>query len=183
MRRLRSMAAQSPAIVISVLALLFSLGSGTGYAVALMNGNQIARGSIPASRLEPHSIGSPQLKATTITFHKLHLINGWESGPVFGAASYAISGGVVYLAGAVAQPTGNESLCARLPKAARPRHNLEVVVETYTGAGDLHIGTNGNILCDPAILIILKAASQHGPASSGGQQLTSFAGVSFPVTS
>ncbi len=97
---------QSPAIVISVIALTFSLGGGAGYAA---------------------SVASAKAPATKIIWHKLGLINKWHE--VFatnGAPSYAISNGIVYLYGAMQGGTAGEF--AVLPKAARPKNTLWIAV-------------------------------------------------------
>ena len=51
----------SPALLVSVLALLLALG-GTVYAAKKVNGRSIVVKSIPGNRLKPHSIGANRLK-------------------------------------------------------------------------------------------------------------------------
>jgi hypothetical protein len=82
MRRLRSLAARSPAIVIATVALILSVGGGAGYAASVLNGSQIALHSIPADRIQAHGIGSAELKPAKpakVTWHRLPLVNGWKS--------------------------------------------------------------------------------------------------------
>lgn len=105
MARFRSLAAQSPAIVIASLALVFSLGGGAGYAVSTAS------------------------SATKITFHTLTLKNGWSpDGLHVRAPSCAVSGGVVYLTGGMHQTAGSNNEFAVLPKGARPSHTLWIGV-------------------------------------------------------
>ncbi len=104
---------QSPAIIISLIALTFSLGGGVGYA---------------ASATSSHAA------STKITWHKLGLINKWHE--VFvtnGAPSYAISNGIVYLYGAMQGGTTGEF--AVLPRAARPKNTLFIPVYNDDNSG------------------------------------------------
>ncbi len=158
MSRLRSLASQSPAIIISVVALAFSLGSGAGYAAS-------TTASHPAA-------------AAKVTWHKLSLRNGWKPGPAAfdtAAPKYKVSGGVVYLTGvAVYAPnTGTATppaVVGVLPKAERPTHNLWLGIFNYaaSGSADLEIATNGQV----------KVIG--GPDAA---YFTSLAGVSFPLGS
>jgi hypothetical protein len=126
MKRLRSVVAQSPAIVISVLALILSAGGG-GAAYAATS----------ASR------------APAITWHKLTLLHGWKSSQsqyASGNPEYSVSNGVVYLAGSLHQASGTSQEFAILPKAARPTHDLWITVYTMSGtSGTLYIGANGDM--------------------------------------
>lgn len=117
MRRLPSIARQSPAIVISLVALVFSLGSGVGYAASTASGNP-----------------------TKVTFRALHLIHGWRSGDgtiAGGKPAFGVNGtGVVYLSGDLARKGGNSGTngeFAVLPKAVRPSHQLDLTVTTVSG--------------------------------------------------
>jgi len=158
MSRLRSLASQSPAIVISVVALAFSLGSGAGYAAS-------TTASHPAA-------------AAKVTWHKLSLRNGWKSAPAAfhtGRPDYKVISGVVHLTGvAVYGPDVSSSspaeLLGVLPKAERPKHNLWFSVFNYaaSGSADLEIATNGDV------------DVIGGPDAA---YFTSLAGVSFPLGS
>jgi hypothetical protein len=174
MSRLRSITTQSPAIVISVMALVFSLGTGAGYAATLIKGSQIAPHSIPANRLVNHSVGAAQLQATKITFHKLKLVNGWVSSQSTystGNPSYGIRDGVVYLSGSAHQTSGTIAVFGILPKGYRPAHDLYLTVYTLNGtAGTLVIQATGK----------MTAVSTPGTNATG---FTSLAAVSFPVNS
>ena len=118
MRRLRSLAGQSPAIAISLVALIFSLGGGVGYAASTAS-NQ----------------------PTTVTFHALHLMHGWKSqfGTIAsGKPAFGVNGtGVVYLSGDIFQKSGHNNGAtgefAILPKSVRPSHQLDLTVTTVSG--------------------------------------------------
>lgn len=169
MARLRSLAAQSPALVIATVALIFSIGGGAGYAASMLNGSQIAPHSIPANRIEAHSIGAGELATTKITFHAFHLLHGWTSeGTSTGKPSYALSDGVVYLSGGMHQPTGSGSEIGFLPKGDRPVHKLwlSAFSEATTSAFI-------EVLPDGAVF----AGGSDAPF------FASLAGVSFPLKS
>jgi hypothetical protein len=109
MSRLSSVVRQSPAIVISLIALTFSLGSGAGYAASV-------------ATLHPAS-------STKITWHTLKLLHGWHGNTAgLGNPSYTIINGVVYLAGGANFGTNENPppVLAQLPKGARPKHELEL---------------------------------------------------------
>jgi hypothetical protein len=104
-----------------------------------------------------------------LTWHAFKLLNGWKSASkpqlVTGTPSWALHDGVIYLRGAVTQPTasGSDSF-AKLPSFARPAHNL--YLQAYTTAavpGTVFIGANGNL------------QAFNGEASA----FTSLAGISF----
>jgi hypothetical protein len=154
MKSMRSFARQSPAIVISIMALTFSLGTGAGYA---------------ASRTTA---------STTLAWHRLTLINGWKSaahyyasdGQNWGYPAYAISNGVVYLSGSIVKSTDTNDF-AVLPKGARPAVSLSIPV---AGAPAL-VGTND----DGAIYIDPDGAMFFGAQNSDSINFTSLSGVSF----
>jgi hypothetical protein len=105
-------------------------------------------------------------------WHSLALKNGWfspQSSDHTGTPAYRVSGGVVYLTGAIRQnTTGGNSLFAVLPKADRPAHELYISIYTLSGnVGTLLIGPDGEM-------------SAFG---SDAWVLTSLAGVSFPLGS
>ena len=147
MSRFGSIARQSPAIVISIIALTFSLGGGAGWA---------------ASAATSH----PATPKTSVTWHKLKLINGWRAfGDGARAPSYAVINGVVYLAG-VADTSGNsEAVIAVLPKSARPKYYLELpaFASSSVAPQDVYVAANGDIV------------------TVGYDGLASLDGISFPV--
>lgn len=170
MKKLGSFARQWPATAIAITALAFSFGGGA-YAQALLNGRQIALHSIPGNRIVNHGIGPAQLQPTRLTWHSLHLINGWVSSQSVyqtGDPKYAISNGVVYLAGSMHQPSVGSDIFAVLPPGIRPAHNLYIL--DYTNAdrtGAIYIAFNGQM------------QAYNGEATL----FTSLATVSFPVGS
>jgi hypothetical protein len=133
MKRFRAVARQSPAIVISLIALTFSLGSGAGYAASVATHHPTAK----------------------VSWHSLKLLHGWHRFAVgLGAPSYTVIGGVVYLAGAGAV-SGTENpppVLAVLPKGARPKHDLELAA--FSSAADtpaaVYIYSNGDIVAEGA---------------------------------
>jgi hypothetical protein len=103
----------------------------------------------------------------------LSLRNGWKPQPSAandGKPAYRVAGGVVYLSGAMRQPTGSGSEFAVLPRAARPAHTLYL---TFYAAGT--IGT----------LLILHDGRMDADASPqlAAQVFASLAGISYPVSS
>lgn len=158
MRGLRTLTAQSPAIVISIIALVFPLGGGAGYAAA-------------GSRIGQHRARRPSCGATTFSWHDLHLINGWKPAPGIldsGRPAYALRGGIVYLRGAIYQPVPGSGKFAFLPPGNRPAHNLLTIIYTSAGAaGTLVIATTGVMLA----------------VGGNAAVFSSLAPVSFPRTS
>jgi hypothetical protein len=153
--RFRTIMSQSPAIVISVIALTFSLGGGAGYAATV-----IAKGSAPK-----------------ITWHALPLKNSWlAAGSAFstGNPEYTVSNNIVYLTG-VAHRTDQSlaipSVIGVLPKSARPKHNLWFGAYNYAAGGesDIAVFTNGDV----EVL------------GNGGDEnyFTSLAGIEYPLGS
>ena len=156
----RMFVAQTPALIIATLALAFSAG-GAAYA-----SDQLST--------SPHV-------TSTVSFHKLTLINGWV--PVSsalpslktGLPSVGIENGVVYLTGALYQPSPGSDTFAILPSAYRPAHTIYLPVYTLSGAsGALFIYHSG-----------IVGASAPGACNTGNtaQCFTSLAGVSYPKTS
>jgi hypothetical protein len=119
------------------------------------------------------ALAAAQSHAAKVAFHKLNLINGWQSSqPTYssGNPSYAISGGIVYLSGSL-HTAGTSEVFARLPKAARPAHNMWITVYTFGDTtGTLYIGHNG----------LMYAFSS---TASDAEDYTSLAAVSYPVNS
>ncbi len=152
--------AQTPALIIATVALVLSAG-GAAYA-----SDQLSTG--------PHV-------TSTVTFHKLTLINGWASVnsalPTLktGDPSVGIANGVVYLTGSLYQPSPGSDTFATLPSAYRPAHTIYLPVYTLSGAsGGLYIYHSG-----------IVGATAPGACNTGNtaQCFTSLAGVSYPKTS
>jgi hypothetical protein len=157
----RSLAVQTPALIISVLALALSLG-GAAYASTQLTGS----GTIN----------------TSVTFHPITLVNGWVSeNSTYGTGNpnVGVVSGVVYLSGSLAQPTPGIQQFATLPLAYRPAHTLYINVYTFNGTtGTLYITKNG----------FISAAAANVTAGCGGsrnsaQCYTSLAAVSYPKNS
>jgi hypothetical protein len=145
---------QSPAIIISIIALTLSLGGGAGYAA-----------SVATSRPAP----------VKITWHGLSLRQGWHAAAKgYGAAkpSYTVSNGVVYLTGAASRTNPSlPSIIGVLPRGARPAHVLYLAGFNYAASGgvDFDVFPNGDI----EVL-----------GSGGDQSyFTSLAGIEFPLGS
>jgi hypothetical protein len=170
MRRLRAFTAHSPTIVISIIAVVFSLGGGA-YPATTLSGRQIATALAAGSQIAGHRTSTAPLPATSFSWHRLTLINGWKPVPgglSFGHPSYAISGGVVYLRGALHQPVPGNPQFAILPSGARPAHLLDIIILTaFASSGALVIDPNGR----------MEAAGANATT------FTSLAAVSFPRSS
>jgi hypothetical protein len=156
MKRFRILAHQSPAIIISLIALTFSLGSGAGYAA---------------------SVAAQRPSAAKIEWHYLSLKKPWAPMPKAwdtGRPAYAVSNNVVYLTGAANRT--NQSLpipaiIGLLPRGARPAHILWFESYNYAAGGEssIEVEPNGDVVV----------------WGTGGDEnyFTSLAGVSFPLGS
>ena len=164
MGRFRSMITQSPAIVISILAVALSMDGGA-YA-----STHASAGNSPAAS---HSVATTGVSWTTLS-----LINGWASeNSTFqsGNPKVAQQSGIVYLSGSLHQPTPGSSQFATLPSSFRPTHNMWITVYTVSDTtGTLYIGHDGTM-------------EAFAPGSCGGgntaQCFTSLAGVYYPINS
>jgi hypothetical protein len=169
MGRFRSMITQSPAIVISILAVALSMGGGAYASTQLGSGHSAA-----ASQASQAS----QAITTGVSWTSLSLINGWASeNATFasGNPKVAQQSGIVYLSGSLHQPTPGSEQFATLPSSFRPAHNMWITVYTVSDtSGTLFIGHDG-----------VMEAFASGTCGSGNtaQCFTSLAGVSFPVNS
>jgi hypothetical protein len=164
MGRFRSLVAQSPAIVISVLAAALSLGGGAYASTHLAAGqSQTASNAITAG----------------VSWTSLALTNGWVSeNAVYssGNPKVALQNNVVYLSGSLAQPSGTSSLFATLPPSFRPAHNMWITVYTFAGtSGTLYIGHDGTMEA--------VSGSSCNSTQDSAQCYTSLATVSYPINS
>ncbi len=163
MGRIRSIAAQTPAIVISIVAVALSLGGGA-YASTLAAG---------------HSQGASHAALTSgVSWNSINLINGWASDNATyasGNPKVAIQSNVVYLSGSLHQSTPASDEFAVLPSAFRPTHNMWITVYTNGDtSGTLYIDKDG----------VMEAFSSAGCGSGDTAQCyTSLAGVSYPINS
>ncbi len=155
MSRFRNLMNQSPAIVISVIALVFSLGGGAGYAATV-----VAQGSSPK-----------------ITWHALPLKNSWKAaGTAFhtGNPAYTVSNSIVYLTGTVDRTNQSSpipSVIGVLPKSARPKHSLWFTAfnEAASGESWIVVSPNGDV--------------EVGGNGGDENYFTSLAGIEFPLGS
>jgi hypothetical protein len=162
MGRFSSLFAQSPAIVISILAVALSLGGGAYASTHLSSSNSPASSAV----------------TTGVSWTSLSLINGWasENGTYqTGNPKVAEQSNIVYLSGSLGQSTPGSDEFAVLPSSFRPAHNMYITVYTNGDtSGTLYIGHNGEM-----------EAYSPGSCGSGNtaQCFTSLATVSFPVNS
>jgi hypothetical protein len=164
MGRVRTLSAQSPAIVISTLALILSLGGGAYAATALAGGN----GS-----------GQHADRSAKLTYHRISLVNGWKAAPKaenMGAPSYTVSNNVVYLFGGIFQPIQGKAEFGVLPKGARPAVNMFITVSVAEGVSNV-----GTLFISPKGVMEVYAT----PTSAGtpASDFTALGGVSFPLGS
>jgi len=164
MGRFRSLVAQSPAIVISILAVALSFGGGAYASTHASTGNSAA--------------ASHTVATAGVSWTSLSLINGWASeNGAFGTGNPKVAeqGGIVYLSGSLAQATPGSTEFAVLPSSFRPTHNLYITVYTNGDtSGTLYIGHNGTM------------EAYSGTSCGSGttaQCFTSLATVSFPINS
>jgi len=173
MGRLRSLITQSPAIVISLLAVALSFGGG---AYASTHGGHAS--NYPPVRVSTSPAASQTATAAGVTWTSLPLINGWASeNGTYGTGNPKVSlqGGIVYLSGSLAQSTPGSATFAILPSAFRPTHNLYITVYTNSSTtGTLFIASSG----------VMEAFSNSTCGSGNTAQcFTSLATVSFPINS
>jgi len=157
--RLRSAVVKSAVLGVPAAALLLSAG------VASAATTQHASPEAHAVKL-----GARPASAANVTWHNLTLINGWQDASGQASPLYAISNGVVYLAGGLTQPSPGGQVFAVLPKAARPSHAIYRSVDGFAGTEvTLFILPNGEM-----------QAYSTNPTTTA-QQFTSLSGVSWPV--
>ena len=173
MGRIRSLFAQSPAVVISVLAVALSLGGGA-YA-STHHGSASNRPPVAVSKA---AVPTRAATATGVTWTSLSLLNGWASeNGVYGTGNPKVSlqNGIVYLSGSLAQSTPGSAEFAVLPSSFRPTHNLYITV--YTN-GD----TTGTLYIDRSGIMEAYSSTSCGSGTTA-ECFTSLATVSFPINS
>jgi hypothetical protein len=173
MGRLRSLITQSPAIVISVVAVALSLGGG-----AYASTHHGPASNFPPVRVSNSPASAQAPTAAGVTWTSLSLINGWatENGTYgTGNPKVSLQGGIVYLSGSLAQSTPGSATFAILPSAFRPAHNMYITVYTNSSTtGTLFIAHSG----------VMEAYSSTSCGSGDTAQcFTSLATVSFPINS
>jgi hypothetical protein len=124
MSRFRSLMSQSPAIVISIIALALSTAGGATAATVMSNS-----------------------AATPVVWHNFKLINGWTYGGFnsFHASYYVDSNHVVHLRGSV-RAGKNGTAAFQLPRALRPSRVLSMVIYTDYGPAEMEISPAGYVL-------------------------------------
>ncbi|HET7016610.1 MAG TPA: hypothetical protein VFI65_21990 [Streptosporangiaceae bacterium] len=124
MKRMRGMLAHSPALAISMLALVFALGSGAGYAAS--TAATADGGHVPV-----------------LAFHHLKMGRGWD-----GDLEYAYSNGVVYLDGLTGAlgTSPHSAAMATLPRSLAP-HDVLSIPANFGALGDgfINVFPNGKI--------------------------------------
>jgi hypothetical protein len=180
MVRFRSLVPGTPALVISALAVVLSLGGGA-YASTQATGHAAGhatshRGNAPA--VSQVVKAGPTASSSKVAFKSLNLLNGWVSEQhVYqtGDPKVGLLNGIVYLKGSLAQPTPSSDEFAVLPAKYRPSNNLYITVYTNGGTqGSLYIGHNG----------VMEAFSGVSCGSGTTSECyTSLATVSYPINS
>jgi hypothetical protein len=180
MRRIRSIAAQTPAIVISMLAVVLCLGGGayasTHHLVAGPSQGPIH--TLQAADNQGAADNAPSNLTAGVSWTSLVLQNAWASSNssfASGNPKVALQSNVVYLSGSLHQSTPGSPVFAFLPSTFRPEHNMWITVYTYGGtSGTLYIGKDGTM-----------EAVASGACGSGNtaQCFTSLATVSYPINS
>ena len=175
MRRIRSFAAQTPALVISVLAVALSVGGGA-YASTHMTPGP-SQGPVHTLQVA-HSEGTARSLTAGVSWNSVVLQNGWVSSNssfATGNPKVALQGNIVYLSGSLHQPTPGSAVFGFLPSTFRPVHNMFITVYTNgSTTGTLYIGKDGTM-----------EAFASGACGSGNtaQCFTSLATVSYPINS
>lgn len=178
MRRIRSIAARTPAIAIAGLAVVLSLGGGALASTHLVPGP--SQGPIHTQQIA-HSQGADNAASSLtagVSWQSLVLQNAWVSSNssfASGNPKVALQGNVVYLSGSMHQTTPGSSIFAFLPSTYRPAHNMWITVYTFGGtSGTLYIGHDGT----------MEAFSSSTCGSDNSAQcFTSLATVSYPINS
>ncbi len=175
MRRIRSFAAQTPALVISVLAVALSVGGGA-YASTHMTPGP-SQGPVHTLQVA-HSQGTARSLTAGVSWNSIVLQNGWVSSNssfASGNPKVALQSNVVYLSGSLHQSSGSSAVFGFLPSTFRPAHNMWITVYTFGGtSGTLFIGKDGT----------MEAVSSSSCGSlNSAQCFTSLATVSYPINS
>jgi len=145
MKALAALSLRPARLLLPAAAVLTAIGGTTAAAAAAHAGPPPAR--------EHHEPSAPAAagKLAALTWHPLALENGWQSASTSslstGTPAWVAHNGVIYLRGAIKQPTsGGSATFAALPKAARPAHNLYIQIYTNSDTpGTLYVGTDGTM--------------------------------------
>jgi hypothetical protein len=143
----------SPAVVISIAALLVSLG-GSAYAVVKINGNDIENRSISGQKLEKDTLTGAEINEAKLgslppaPIHTPALQHGWsELGGGWAPAGYFKDKlGEVHLVGAIQDGlTGNGNAPFVLPEGFRPSSLKEYLLACDGLVGSLDVSPNGSV--------------------------------------
>jgi hypothetical protein len=156
----------SPAMAVSIVALVVATTGTATAATSLVNGNSlIKKHSLSGDRLDNHTLTGTQInvkklgtvplatKAKTLpalTWHNLTLINGWSDYNGAGdkrTPAYAVDAqGIVHFRGAIDDSGTFNDVVASLPKSIRPTSDVYVVVDTFVAnTGRLNILSDGTL--------------------------------------
>jgi hypothetical protein len=170
MRHIRTLLTQTPATLISLAAVVLSLGGGAAYASTHHTATQAPVAS--------HASAVGHASATGVTWQGLTLKNGWaSSNSIYGTGNpkAAVQNGIVYLSGSLNQASSGSAVFATLPRAYRPTHNLYITIYTNGGTqGSLYIGADGTME--------VFSSGSCGSLTTA-QCFSSLATVSYPLNS
>ena len=129
--------------------LTYNYGGGIG-SLPVDSGSGSGSGTLYGSNAQYTSLAGISYPPASAAWQPLTLLNG--SNPLSWcntAPSYFISGNVVYLTGAAALPGSNGEI-AVLPPAARPAHELYMIINNYYGSGENPTGFYLTLRIDPS---------------------------------
>jgi hypothetical protein len=141
MEALKSLSLRSARTLVPAVTVL-ALAGGTAAAAAPATTDHQAASAM--------SRGSGQPASAAFTWHPLTLLDGWQSASakllVTGKPAWALHNGVIYFRGAIKQPATGNAKFAKLPKFARPTHNLYMQVYTNSDVpGIFYVGADGTL--------------------------------------
>ena len=146
---------------------VYTFDGAVGWLEILPTGQVDVDGSDAASYTSLARISFPVARTS---WHDFRLEDGWKSGASHyhtGAPAYAVINGVVYLGGAMYQPSPSTGLWTDIPAAARPANVLELEVYTVDG-------TAGAVAMTDSLGLV-----SSNPFSDA-EEFTSLAGLSYP---
>jgi hypothetical protein len=144
--------------------------------IAAGGGAALASSSTPVTTQATSGAHAAAATSSQVTWHPLHLINGWKtmSAKDYGAPSYAIQDGVLYLSGILTPPRSGLPEFAVLPAGAHPKHFLWLLYYNFGGGGG---GLVGNMEIEPNGDMFIY------PPASGPILNPTLQAISFPVNS
>jgi hypothetical protein len=132
---------RSARLILPAAALLAAMGGTAAIATPAQAG---------ISAVHVRSAPASPAASAKLTWHPFKLLNGWKSATAkdlfTGTPAWALRNGVVYLRGAIRQPTDDGKTFASLPKQARPASNLyNQVISKADVPAVLYIGADGTM--------------------------------------